>query len=115
MITVAPTTVGNYWLRIPQQRYVLQASYRPNAEWTYGANYRLAVLAQGLVPVNAWLTTADGTRIGAVQQLTIRAAPPGAWLYIGMSVLFGLILIAGIVRAVRRPPRHRLLRAKVSF
>lgn len=66
---------------------------------------RLAVLAQGLVPVNAWLTTADGTRIGAVQQLTIRAAPPGAWLYIGMSVLFGLILIAGIVRAVRRPPR----------
>ena len=67
---------------------------------------RLAVLAQGLVPVNAWVTTADGTRIGVVQQLTVRAAPPGAWLYIGLSILFGLILIAGIVRAVRRPPRE---------
>lgn len=66
---------------------------------------RLAVLAQGLVPVSSWLITADGTRVGAVQQLTIRASPPGAWLYVTMSILFGLILIAGIVRAVRRPPR----------
>lgn len=75
----------------------------PNAKAT--VSVRLAVLAQGLVPVNAWVTSADGTRIGTVQQLTIRASPPGAWLYVTMSMLFGLILIAGIVRAVRRPPR----------
>lgn len=67
---------------------------------------RLAAVAQGLVPVNAWVTTASGTRIGAVQQLTIRAAPPGAWLYVGMGGLFALVLIAGVVRAVRRPPRQ---------
>jgi iron complex outermembrane recepter protein len=40
--TLAPKTEGNYWLRIPQQRYVVQASYRPNEQWTFGANYRLA-------------------------------------------------------------------------
>ena len=67
---------------------------------------RLAAVAQGLVPVNAWVTTASGTRIGSVQQLTIRAAPPGAWLYVGMGGLFALVLIAGVVRAVRRPPRQ---------
>lgn len=40
--SLAPTTEGNTWIRIPKQRYVLQASYRPNAQWTYGANYRFA-------------------------------------------------------------------------
>jgi iron complex outermembrane recepter protein len=40
--SLAPATVGNNWLRIPKQRYVLQASYRPNDSWTWGANYRWA-------------------------------------------------------------------------
>jgi len=33
----------------------------------------------------------------------IRAAPPGAWLYVGLGALFGVILVAGVVRALRRP------------
>jgi len=64
---------------------------------------RLAAIAQGLVPVNVWLTTDNGTRIGSTEQLTIRAAPPGAWLYVGLGALFGVILVAGVVRALRRP------------
>ncbi len=67
---------------------------------------RMAAVAQGLVPVNAWLTTANGTQVGATQKLTIRAAPPGPWLYIGMGGLFALVLVGGVVRAVRRPPRQ---------
>ena len=69
---------------------------------------RLSVLAQGLVPVTAWLTTTDGTRLGPSEQLTIRAAPPGAWLYVGLGALVALVLVGGIVRAVKRPPRLKV-------
>jgi iron complex outermembrane recepter protein len=40
--TLVPASVGNNWLRIPKQRYSVQASYRPNAAWTFGTNYRYA-------------------------------------------------------------------------
>ena len=35
-----PAQVGKKWLRIPPQRYTLQASYRPNAQWLLAAAYR---------------------------------------------------------------------------
>ena len=35
-----PAQVGKQWLRIPKQRYSLQASYRPNARWLLGAAWR---------------------------------------------------------------------------
>lgn len=35
-----PAQVGKKWLRIPVQRYAVQASYRPNAAWLLGAAWR---------------------------------------------------------------------------
>lgn len=35
-----PAQVGKQWLRIPRQRYAVQASYRPNAQWLFGAAWR---------------------------------------------------------------------------
>lgn len=35
-----PAQVGQKWLRIPVQRYAVQASYRPNAQWLIGAAWR---------------------------------------------------------------------------
>ena len=37
-----PAQVGKTWVRIPKQRYTVQASYRPNAEWLLGATWRFA-------------------------------------------------------------------------
>ena len=37
-----PAQVGKKWLRIPPQRYTLQASYRPNKAWLFAAAYRWA-------------------------------------------------------------------------
>jgi iron complex outermembrane receptor protein len=37
-----PAQVGKKWLRIPPQRYTVQASYRPNTQWLFGAAYRWA-------------------------------------------------------------------------
>jgi len=35
-----PAQVGKNWLRIPKQRYTVEASYRPNAQWLFGAGLR---------------------------------------------------------------------------
>ena len=35
-----PAQVGKQWLRIPKQRYGVQVSYRPNAQWLLGAAWR---------------------------------------------------------------------------
>lgn len=40
--SLEPKSVGNNWVRLPKQRYIIQASYRPDAAWTFGANYRWA-------------------------------------------------------------------------
>ena len=70
--SLAPATVGNYWMRIPQQRYVLQASYRPNAQWTYGANYRLAGRNFN-TPTNTDTNPDTYGGISSVNQLDLRA------------------------------------------
>jgi iron complex outermembrane receptor protein len=35
-----PAQVGKKWLRIPKQRYTVEASYRPSAQWLFGASWR---------------------------------------------------------------------------
>jgi Family of unknown function (DUF6049) len=64
---------------------------------------RAEALAAGLVPVDATLTTNDGTPIGLSGTITVRANPPGYWFYLIGGAVVLLILIFGIVRTVRRP------------
>jgi iron complex outermembrane receptor protein len=68
-----PAQVGKKWLRIPAQRYTLQASYRPNAEWVLGAAYRWASS-----PFNTELNI-DNNRetfggVSSVSQLDLKAS-----------------------------------------
>lgn len=37
-----PATVGKRWLRIPLQRYTVQAAWRPSAQWTAAATWRFS-------------------------------------------------------------------------
>jgi hypothetical protein len=64
---------------------------------------RAEALAAGLVPVDATLTTNDGTPIGLSGTITVRANPPGYWFYLLGGAVVLLILVFGIVRTVRRP------------
>ncbi len=66
---------------------------------------RVAAVAAGLVPVKASLLTAAGDPIGQPATLTVRAAPPGAWAYVVGGSVVGLVLLVGIIRSLRRPPR----------
>ncbi len=70
---------------------------------------RVEAVAAGIVPVNASLTTSDHVAIGQPATLTVRAAPPGAWVYVVAGSVLGLILFVGLVRGLRRPaatPAH---------
>jgi hypothetical protein len=63
---------------------------------------RAEALAAGLVPVNATLTTQDGTPIGVPGTITVRANPPGYTFYIVGGAIVAVILVFGIVRSLRR-------------
>ena len=66
---------------------------------------RMIAVAQGLVPIEAWLTGPTGTRLGNSTMIEVRAAPPGAWLYVVSAAVLAGMLIVGVWRAARRPSR----------
>ncbi len=95
-VVLAPT---NPRLQVVEQAPALTVAARSRAT----VSVRLAAVAHGLVPVNATLRAADGSQIGSPAQITVRANPPGVWLYVAGGVLFGLVLVVGAVRALRQP------------
>lgn len=64
---------------------------------------RMAAVTQGVVPITARLQAGDGTRLGRATTLQVRAAPPGAWLYVIGGAGLGLILLVGTIRSLRKP------------
>ena len=68
-----PAQVGKKWLRIPPQRYTVQASYRPNAQWLFGAAYRWASSSYNTeMNVDTNPDTYGGT--SSVNQLDLKAS-----------------------------------------
>jgi len=68
-----PAQVGKAWLRIPPQRYTLQASYRPNNAWLFGASWRWASsMVNTELNVDNNPNTYGGT--SSVNQLDLKAA-----------------------------------------
>ena len=68
-----PAQVGKKWLRIPPQRYTVQASYRPNAQWLFGVAYRWASSSYNTeMNVDTNPDTFGGT--SSVNQLDLKAS-----------------------------------------
>ena len=68
-----PAQVGKRWLRIPKQRYTLQASYRPNPQWLFGADLRWTG-RQYHTDINNDVNPNTFGGISAVNQLDLKAA-----------------------------------------
>ncbi|WP_281289312.1 DUF6049 family protein [Terrabacter aerolatus] len=60
----------------------------------------VAAVAAGRAEIRAYLTTADGTLIGSPASIPVSANPLDATIYWVGGVLVGLVLLAGVVRAV---------------
>jgi hypothetical protein len=60
----------------------------------------VAAVAAGRAEIRAFLTTADGTQIGSPASIPVAANPLDSTIYWVGGVLVGLVLLAGVVRAV---------------
>lgn len=72
----------------------------PGAQTTVPVS--LTALAAGRVEIRAFLTTADGTPIGEPAVMRVSANPLDSTIYWVGAVLVGLILLAGVIRTIRK-------------
>ena len=62
----------------------------------------LTAVAAGLVPIEAVLTTPNGTSLGRKAEVNVRVQPPSSWIYWAPGGVAGVILVLGIYRSLRR-------------
>lgn len=75
------------------------------AESRATVQFRAKAVASGQAPLNTMLSTENGTRVGAVEKMQVRVQPTGIWIYWLLGGVAGVILVLGLVRALR--PRSR--------
>ncbi len=63
-------------------------------------------LGSGMVRLDAQLVSPSGRPLGRREQVSVRAQPTGTWALGVVGALVGLVLVVGLVRALRRPRRR---------
>ncbi|MBE3075776.1 MAG: hypothetical protein IMZ75_12680, partial [Actinobacteria bacterium] len=63
---------------------------------------RVTAIASGLVPIQAALTTSNGTPLGQNARVNVRVQPTSTWIYWALGGLGGLVLVLGTYRSLRR-------------
>ncbi len=91
-------TPGQPRLRIDQQSGPLEIG----AESRTNVKLSVTAVAAGLVPVEAVLTTPNGTLLGQKARVSVRVQPTGTWLYWVLGALASIILLLGVYRSLRR-------------
>ena len=62
----------------------------------------VTAIAAGLVPIEAVLTTPNGTPLGQNARVDVRVQPPSVWIYWALGAVAGIILVLGTYRSMRR-------------
>ncbi|MHB8273674.1 MAG: DUF6049 family protein [Dermatophilaceae bacterium] len=91
-------TPGQPRLRVDQQPGPL----RIGAKSRRNVPLHVTAIAAGLVPIEAALTTPNGTALGQNARVTVRVQPTSTWIYWVLGGLAGIILALGIYRSLRR-------------
>jgi hypothetical protein len=63
---------------------------------------RMHAVASGLVPVTAQLVTPSGLTLGTPVTVQVRVRPTDTWAFWVIGVVAGLVLLIGLIRALRR-------------
>ena len=89
---------GQPRLRIDQQAGPLRigANSRTNVK------LNVTAIAAGLVPIEAALTTSNGTPLGQNARVNVRVQPTSTWIYWVLVGLASVILVLGVYRSLRR-------------
>ena len=85
-------------LRIEQQPGAL----RIGAKSRTNVPLRVTSIAAGLVPIEAVLTTRNGTPLGQSASVDVRVQPTATWIYWVLGGLAGVVLVLGTYRSLRR-------------
>ncbi len=93
-MTVSP---GNARLRILAQPEPITIG--PESRAT--VQFRARAVAAGQVPLNTSLSTPNGTPVGEMEKTQVRVQPTGVWIYWLLGGVAGVILVLGLVRALR--------------
>jgi hypothetical protein len=98
-------------LRIAQQPGPLRIGAKSRAN----VPLQVTAIAAGLVPIEAVLTTSNGTPLGKSALVNVRVHPTSTWIYRVLGGLAGLVLILGTYRSLRqgstrasRPEAHKM-------
>jgi len=85
-------------LRIEQQPGLLRigANSRTNVK------LQVTAIATGLVPIEAVLSTPNGTPLGQNARVDVRVQPTSTWVYWVLGGLASIILVLGTYRSLRR-------------
>ena len=75
------------------------------AESRATVSFTAQAVARGRTTVTAHLTAPNGTRLGDDASVTVRVRPTGVWIYWVLGSAAGLVLLAGLSRALRAQPR----------
>jgi len=62
----------------------------------------VTAIAAGLVPIEAVLTTSNGTPLGQNARVNVRVQPTSTWIYWVLVCLASVILVLGVYRSLRR-------------
>src|SRR5690606_14367483 len=63
--------------------------------------FRAQAVAAGQVQLNTSLSTPNGTLVGEIEKTQVRAQPTSVWIYWLLGGVAGVILVLGLVRALR--------------
>jgi hypothetical protein len=63
---------------------------------------RVTAIAAGLVPIEAVLSTRNGTPLGQNARVNVRVQPTSTWIYWVLGAAAGIILVLGTSRSLRR-------------
>ncbi len=91
-------TPGQPRLRIEKQPGPL----RIGAKSRTNVPLQVTAIAAGLVPIEAVLTTPNGTPLGQNARVDVRVQPTSTWIYWVLGAAAGFILVLGTYRSLRR-------------
>jgi len=89
---------GQPRLRIDQQAGPL----RIGANSRTNVRLNVTAIAAGFVPIQAVLTTSNGTPLGQDAKVNVRVQPTSTWIYWVLVGLASIILVLGVYRSLRR-------------
>ncbi|HZW45243.1 MAG TPA: DUF6049 family protein [Dermatophilaceae bacterium] len=89
---------GQQRLRIDQQAGPLRIGANSRAN----VKLHVTAVAAGLVPIQAVLTTSNGTPLGQDAKVNVHVQPTSTWIYWVLVGLASIILVLGVYRSLRR-------------